>query len=435
MKVLFLTPYPPCPPRSGGQIRMYHMLRLLAERHELRLLTLVHADQAGHEHNLDYLRQICRVDAVPAPVHSLGRRLRALLFSPMPDMLLRGKTAAFASRLQSLLASERFDVVQAESIEMAQYGRQDFVPSFERKGTAADRPRFCYDAWNAEYLLQRSAFTADIRAPRRLPAAIYSLVQWRKLHRYEQRLGRQFDLLLAVSEADRQTLARLAPGLPGTVVPNGVDTGFFRRDHALAAPNLPFDPRVPFILFTGTLDFRANVDAVVWFVRSVWGNVHTRRPELRFRVVGQRPAAVRELEREPGVEIVGAVEDVRPWFAHASAYVLPMRVGGGVRLKLLETLAMELPCVTTGLGAQGVEGFVPGTHALVADEPGAFGAALERLLDESATRNEMAAAGRRLVEERYDWQRIVRRMEQAWETHRGMRAAPGEAETRPRIPR
>ncbi len=434
MKVLFLTPYPPYPPRSGGQIRMYHMLRLLAKRHQLRLLTLVHGDQAGQEHNLDHLRQICQVDVVPAPVHSLGRRLRALLFSPMPDMLLRGKTAVFASRLQSLLASERFEVVQAESIEMAQYGRQQLAPSSQRKGTAADRPLFCYDAWNAEYLLQRSAFTADIRAPRRLPAAIYSLAQWQKLYRYEQRLDCQFDLLLAVSEADRQTLAQLAPDLPGRVVPNGVDTGFFRRDHALAALNLPFDPRAPFVLFTGTLDFRANVDAVVWFVRSVWGNIHARRPQLRFRVVGQRPAAVRELAREPGVEIVGAVEDVRPWFAHASAYVLPMRVGGGVRLKLLETLAMELPCVTTGLGAQGVEGFLPGTHALVADEPGAFGAALERLLDEPATRNEMAAAGRRLVKERYDWQRIVRRMEEAWHEQRGSQPAAREVATRPYTP-
>ncbi len=431
MKVLFLTPYPPYPPRSGGQIRMYHMLRLLAERHELRLLTLVHGDQAGQEHNIELLRQICHVDAVPAPVHSLGRRLRALLFSPMPDMLLRGRTVAFASMLQSLLSSEPFDVVQAESIEMAQYGRQQFVPSSERKGTAADRPLFCYDAWNAEYLLQRSAFTADIRAPRRLPAAIYSLVQWQKLHRYEQRLGRQFDLLLAVSEADRQTLARLAPGLPGTVVPNGVDTGFFRRDHALAGPNLPFDPQAPFVLFTGTLDFRANVDAVAWFVRSVWGRLHARRPDLHFCVVGQRPAAVRELAREPGVEIVGAVEDVRPWFAHASAYVLPMRVGGGVRLKLLETLAMELPCVTTGLGAQGVEGFLPGTHALVADEPGAFGAALERLLDQPTTRYEIATAGRRLVEEHYDWQGIVRRMEEAWHEQRGLRRAAREVATRP----
>ncbi len=434
MKVLFLTPYTPYPPRSGGQIRMYHMLRLLAGRHELRLLTFVHGGQAGEEQNLDHLRQICRVDAVPAPVHSLGRRLRTLLFSPMPDMLLRGSTPAFARTLQSLFDSERFDVVQAESIEMAQYGRRHLAPSYGSKGVTANGSLFCYDAWNAEYLLQRRAFTTDIREPRRLPAAIYSLVQWQKLRRYEQRLDRHFDLVLAVSEADRQTLARLDPRLPAAVVPNGVDTHFFRREAGLAAPTLPFHPQTPFILFTGTLDFRANVDAVVWFVHSIWGKLHARRPDLRFCVVGQRPGAVRELARQPGVEIVGAVEDVRPWFAHASAYVLPMRVGGGVRLKLLETLAMELPCVTTSVGAQGVEGFMPGIHALVADEPAAFQAALERLLDAPETRHDIATAGRRLVEERYDWKGIVRRMEEAWHEHLEGNSGTGEDESRPNMP-
>ena len=416
MKILFLAPYPPYPPRSGGQIRMYQMLRLLAGHHDVYLLCFVHGEEKLAEQQLASLRQFCRVDTVAAPVHTSRRRLRTLLFSSMPDMVLRGHDPRFAAALRSLLAAERWDIVQAESIEMAQYGLNMAEGAGSARAGRRRRPLFCYDAWNAEYLLQSRAFTTDIRTPRRLPAGLYSLLQWQKLRRYEQRIGRRFDVLLAVSEADRRTLGRLAQALCSAVVPNGVDTEFYRREAGLAVPIPPHHRAELFILFTGTLDFRANVDALRWFVRSVWGKVHARRPELRFCVVGQRPvAAVRELAAEPGVRIVGAVDDIRPWFANAAAYVLPMRVGGGVRLKLLETLAMELPCVTTPLGAEGVEGFVPATHALVANDHASFQRALEQILDDPVGARALAISGRRLVEERYDWRRIVREMEQTWQ--------------------
>ena len=395
---------------------MYHMLRLLSARHELHLLTLVPAEAGDtrREHVLASLRGLCHVEAIPAPAHMLGRRLRTLALSALPDMALRGKAPRFAAALASLLAQHNFDVVQAESIEMVQYGHGGVIGGTRAPRTVAGhRPLWCYDAFNAEYLLQRRAFRAALRRIATLPAAVYSLVQWQKLRRYERGLGRGFDMALAVSERDRQTLQRLAGGLPITVVPNGVDTGFFRRV-ATAAPGPPA-AHVPFILFTGTLDFRPNIDAVTWFVRAIWPGIHARRPELRFCVVGQRPGpAVEALAVAPGVVIAGPVEDVRPWFARAEAYVLPMRVGGGVRLKLLETWAMELPCVTTTLGAEGVAGFQAGTHALVADDPQAFAASVARLLDEPALRAGLAAAGRRLVVERYDWRPIVETMERAW---------------------
>ena len=114
------------------------------------------------------------------------------------------------------------------------------------------------------------------------------------------------------------------------------------------------------------------------------------------------------------MEIVGPVADVRPWFAHAAAYVLPMRVGGGVRLKLLEAWAMEVPCVTTTLGAEGVEDFQPGRHALVADQPRDFAEQVVQLLADPALGQTLAAAGRRLVCESYDWAPIVEQMHQAW---------------------
>lgn len=416
MRILFLAPYLPFPPRGGGQQRIYHLLRGAAERHDVHLLTLIPPDlpSAQADAALAALGEFCSVEAVAAPRHTSARRLRTLIGSWQPDMVLRGASPPFAHALDALLGRFDFDVIQAESIEMAQYGRNT---TNNPTSSGRSQPLFCYDAFNAEYLLQRRAFLADLRRPRSLPLAGYSLIQWRKLLRYERGLGRRFDLLFAVSRDDRQTLARVAPGARIEVVPNGVDTEHFRRGRVDGVDAVGFQP---FLLFTGTLDFRPNVDAVTWFVRTIWPALHRRRPRLRFCVVGQRPAPqILELGRVPGVEIVGPVADIRPWFEAAAAYVLPMRIGGGVRLKLLETWSMELPCVTTTMGAEGVPELEPGRHALVADESAAFAAEVERLLDDGELARRIAAAARSLVVAAYDWRPIVTRMERAWEDRAG----------------
>jgi glycosyltransferase involved in cell wall biosynthesis len=340
----------------------------------------------------------------------------------MPDMVLRGQEPRFRAALRSLLARERFDIVQAESIEMAQYGRP-VARAGELYQRHAPMPLFCYDAFNAEYVLQRRAFLTDLRHPRKLPAAAYSLLQWRKLLRYERRLARHFDLVLAVSEPDRRILQRASPDVPIAVVPNGVDTDFFQVRHPESVHREAPDHR-PYLLFTGTLDFRPNIDAVRWFVDAIWPRVRTRSPALEFCIVGQRPAPdIMALNSRAGVRVVGPVDDVRPWFEGASAYVLPMRVGGGVRLKLLETFAMGLPCVTTSLGAEGLAGLEAGTHALVEDTPDGFAAAIERLLADRPLGLRLAQSGRRLVVQHYEWRAVVRRMEDAWNTHLAITAA------------
>ena len=419
MKILFLAPYAPFPPRGGGQQRMYHMLRLLGARHDVHLLTMApeQAADAGDTVALDPLRAYCQITTVPVPPHRVSRRLQAFVSSSLPDMVLRGAHPAFAAALARLLARHDFDVVQLESIEMAPYGRGG-----SRHVQGSHRALWSYDAFNVEYLLQRRACLTVLRRPRTWPVAFYSWVQWQKLRRFERRLATHADLILAVSDGDRHELQRLTDSrLPVVVVPNGVDTSYF-DPNALDELNPDTLPAVPYILFTGTLDFRPNVDAVQWFVRSVWSRIRAKRPDLRFLVVGQRPtASMQALRAVPGVEIVGAVEDIRPWFARAGCYILPMRIGGGVRLKLLETWAMGLPCVTTTLGSEGVAGFIPGIHALVADDAEGLAAAVELALDDQATARRLAEAGRQLVLEHYDWQPIVAGMEQVYEQFRSER--------------
>ncbi|HEU4325675.1 MAG TPA: glycosyltransferase [Roseiflexaceae bacterium] len=396
MDILILSPYPPYPPYGGGTMRIYQIVRGLAVRHRVTCLTFA-PDEAA-EHALAPLRQVCRVLTVrgPEPRSSL-RRAWTTLGSPLPDMALRNASAAYRTALADLLARERFDLIQAESIEMAGYLH-----------AGPTRSRLVLDQFNAEFVLQRRAFLADVRRPARWHAAAYSLAQWRKLARYERRVMGACDAVLAVSDDDRATLRRLAPRTPIAVVPNGVDASLFSRS-ALRA-GLCFAG--PAVVFSGTLDFRPNVDAAVWFAGAVWPQIRAARPDARLVLVGKRPApALRRLADDQTVVVVGEVPDARPYLGGAAAYIVPMRIGGGVRLKLLEALALEAPVVSTRMGAEGIAGLRDGEHCLLADQPGAFAGAVLRLIDDPALGARLGAAGRTLVAAHYDWSVIVPRLD------------------------
>jgi polysaccharide biosynthesis protein PslH len=195
-------------------------------------------------------------------------------------------------------------------------------------------------------------------------------------------------------------------------VPNGVDTREFSRAAVerleLAAP-APDEQR---IVFSGTLDFRPNVDAVTWFAQRVLPLVRVRHPRAELIVVGRRPTpALEQMAADQLITLTGEVPDARPYLAAASVYVVPMRIGGGVRLKLLEALALEAPVVCTSLGAEGVIGLQHEMHCLLADDPTGFARAVIRLLDDPELGRRLGAAGRTLVAKRYDWDEIVPRLE------------------------
>jgi glycosyltransferase involved in cell wall biosynthesis len=449
VKILILSPYPPYPPHGGGTMRIYQLVRGLAEHHDLTCLSF--APDMAAEQALAPLQRICRVVTVRGPIaRSLARRGWTTLASPLPDMALRNAAPAYSAALRALLATEQFDIVQAESIEMAGYLLQ--VKSSELSAESiAHSPGSRYtaqsselkmsnsqlvlDQFNAEYLLQKRAALASLRAGLRPPTQLrdlrsnavgiaggtYSLVQWRKLKRYERLVMRHCDAVLAVADEDRGTLLRLAPEAAIGVVPNGVDTAYFSRA-ALALNRVgPLAFSAPTLVFSGTLDFRPNVDAVTWFVREVLPRVRARRPDVRLLVVGKRPALVlQQLADQGALLLTGEVPDARPYLAGAAVYVVPMRIGGGVRLKLLEALALELPVVSTGMGAEGVAGLRPGEHCLVADDPASFAEQILRLVHDPALGARLGAAGRALVREHYDWSAIVPRLEALYQEIAGV---------------
>jgi glycosyltransferase involved in cell wall biosynthesis len=418
MKILFLTPQLPNPPHKGTTIRNFNLIKQLSRDHEIHLLSFIRS-----EDDLPWceeLRKYCRrVETVIAPAHSIARRLLAFFLSPLPDMAVRLPSAEFSEKLNAALQREDYDIIQVEGIEMARYGLEsqgyDLAGALMAgMGWSAQRDpvsRAClvFDDHNAEYVLQRRAFETDRRYPRHWARALYSWVQSRRLRRYEAAICRAAGHVIAVSERDREALRAIAPAAPVTVVPNGVDSAFFT---AMApAGGYTANPsrvrHLASLVFTGTLDFRPNIDAVTWFCQEVLPLIKKEIFHIHFYIVGKSPSReIQRLTNDAAVTVTGYVPDVRPYVAQAKVYVVPIRMGSGTKLKVLEAMAMGVPVVSTTLGAEGIA-VTPGEDILLADDPAAFAASVVDLLNNEPLRASMGRKGRVLMESRYDWQVIV----------------------------
>ncbi len=386
-----LAPQVPWPPQQGTTLRNYHIARLVARHHDVTVLAF---GQPGADVSALRHAGIEVLAVPPPPPRSLARRFRDLLTDPVPDLARRLDAPAMWSRLAEL-ARGGFDVVQVEGFEMAPYGL-----AWPRR---AGRPRLIYDAHNAEWVLQDRAWRADLARPRGWPGAGYSVLQTWKIRRYEGRLLRAADATVTVSQADAAAVGPLAPGARVLVVPNGVDTDAVRPTE----PGLEEDG---LCLFVGKMDFRPNIDAVTWFVRTAWPRVRAARPEARLAIVGRDPApAVADLAGN-GVTVTGVVADVRPWLARAAAVVVPLRIGGGTRLKVLEAMAAGKAIAATSMAVEGIH-VRDGREVRLGDTPPALADVVLALLADTAARRRLGAAARERAVAEYRWETLVPQME------------------------
>jgi sugar transferase (PEP-CTERM/EpsH1 system associated) len=401
-KILFLTPDLPYPPHQGAAIRTFNLIKNLTVRYDIHLLSFFEESNMSNE--IGPLPRYCTsIATVPPPERSNKRRALSVLLSAKPDMALRLPSNEFTNQLRIYLERERFDFVQVEAIEMAQYGlaiKEMDLPS---------APLVIFDDINAEYVLQKRAFETDLKHPSLWLGAFYSLIQWQKLRRYETEACRGMDRVVVVSEADEEALQRLLPDLQSIVVPNGVDTSYYLP----AGMEKESDTT---LVFTGKMDFRPNVDAVLWFAQKAWPLIQESIPGARFKVVGRNPhPRLHHLKGLPGITITGYVNDIRPYIAEAAVYVVPLRVGGGTRLKVLEAMSMSKAIVSTSMGCEGID-ITPEQDLLIADEPLFFAKKVVELAKDRERRRELGLAARLLVEARYDWQHITSLMEQVYES-------------------
>lgn len=380
MRVLYLTHRVPYPPDRGDKVRSHHILRRIAARHDVTLVSPV--DDPRDLDGLDVLRGICR------DVTLLGNERRSAQIRAIRS-IARGASASegyfdppgMRGVVARLADTAPFDAAWASSSAMAQ-----FLPLVRAGRTVVDVVDVDSEKWR-----QFASFSPP---PRRW---IYAL-EARRVRALEQRLDA--DDLVFVSPEEAATFAAIAPGRPVSVIPDGVDPAF------LAAPRGERPGRSE-ILFTGTMDYLPNEDAALFFLRAILPLVRREVPAASFTVVGRNPTGAlrRAASQTTGARVTGAVPDMRPHLGSADLVVVPLRMGRGVKVKMLEAMAMGLPIVASPIAVEGLA-VTPGVDVVVANSPGDFADAVVHLLRDPARAGQIGEAARRLVEGRYRWEGI-----------------------------
>lgn len=386
MRILLLTPSLPWPPMWGFNIRVLNILRELAAHNSVSLLCYGGGEPDAQAR--ETISAICdRVFIVPETGRSIRQRrlLQAgTVISPRSFHLRRYVSAEMQARLTQILRDGAYDLVQVESSAMA---------SFDFGNTP-----IVLDEHNLEYELLRRSNAVESSRIRRAFAATES----RKVEREEISTWNRVKGCVLTSEREQAVVQRAAPGVATAVVPNGVALDYFQPSAAEVTPGS--------IVFTGLMTYRPNADGVSYFIRRILPAIRASRPDAVFTAVGWGlPDDVRPLLGE-GVFHTGRVDDIRPYLAKASVVVVPLRIGSGTRLKVLEALAMAKPVVSTTVGCEGID-VSHGEHLLIADAPAAFAAAVTSLLEDPAEAAALGRRGRAMVESRYGWERSVAELE------------------------
>ncbi|HEU4386536.1 MAG TPA: glycosyltransferase family 4 protein [Blastocatellia bacterium] len=391
LRVLVFAPGTCWPPYTGAKLRTYHLVRALAASADVTFLSFRDAGEKVVEPPADLCQRIVTVSRDKG--YTASKVIRGAI-GPAPLGVLNYSTARMTERLRRLLSEADFDIVQLESSHLASY-----IPLIR---LARSRPRVVCDWHNVESeLMARYADHAPGIAHRLYGRRTAYL--WR---REERRLLNAADAHIAVTDRDReQLLAASESAARIFVVENGVDVAHYSSSTLVAAgPAAP--PVRSRIVFVGTMDYHANIDAVVPFARHIWPQLRRRHPDIQFTIIGRNPVPeVRQLASLPGVEVTGTVEEVSPYYRQALAAVVPLRVGGGSRLKILEALAAGVPVVSTPLGAEGLE-VTDGQNIRIAHSPGEMFSQLGELISDPRLRWRLAREGHALVRRRYDWSSV-----------------------------
>jgi polysaccharide biosynthesis protein PslH len=397
LSILYVSPMPASPVRFGAQARIQGLMTQLARRHDLTAVMLVDNECDAEECRGSIQAYCPDVVLVPRPYEGEGLRKRLLqLQSLASTRSWEGRSSAVPGlqlALDRVLRAKRFDLVNLEFSSLGDCRLRQAPPN-ERL------PRLVVASHNIDYELARQY----ARAARSLAHRLYAGVNWRKLRREELGTYRDADGVYLCSAEDERRLLDLIPGSQTAVIPNAADVEYYQP----RPTDPPPDGRT--IVFFGLLSYAPNVDGVIHFVEKIWPRVAEAHPEARFKIVGGSPPRSLQLLAGPRVELSGFVPDLRPDLAAAAAVVVPLRLGGGTRLKIVEAMAMGKAIVSTRLGAEGIEA-IPGRDLLIEDEPESFADAVNRLLGDHELAARIGQSARSLAVERYSWSGAAQALE------------------------
>jgi polysaccharide biosynthesis protein PslH len=403
MHILFLTQILPYPPDSGPKVKTWNVLKYLSQaNHKITLASFVREDDLPY---VNEVRNICTkvftVGIKRSRIADLGYLLRSQ-FSGRPFLVERDDLSHMRTLVSEIVNSEKVDFIHADQLTMAQYA----LP-FAKGGPGA--PKIIFDAHNAVWtIIERMTDTSSVYM--RIPLTLEA----KRVKRYEAMIVQRFDHTLAVSEQDKLALQEAVIAIdhsppngsqPIRVIPIAVDTGSLR----IASRNQDSLN----IMTMGTLYYPPNADGIRWFTNEVFPLIRTRLPGCNLTIIGKNPPQdlVKSAEESGGsINVTGYVPDLAPFFDQSALIVIPVRAGGGIRVRILEAFARGMPVVTTGVGLEGIDAR-PGVDVLVADEPEKLAEAIVGLLSDQQLQDTLAANGRKLAEEKYDWQIVLKQLE------------------------
>lgn len=403
--ILFLTQIVPYPPDAGPKIKTWNVLRFLAEKgYQITLVTFVRSFETPH---LETLRGL-GMEVLPVPIQRRriadARFLLQSYLTGQPFLIERDNLPAMRKLVGALLAERHYDVVHADQFTMPQ-----FVPLRYKD---EPHPIRIFDAHNANWsVIERSKANAPFyQKP-------FLSVEQQRLKRYEGQIVNHFECTLTVTDIDRQRLAEAAASVAA-----GADSGASRRIITIPiAVNtreiLPVKrPQASLHLLTlGTLHYQPNADGIRWFIQEVFPRIQRDLPGISLTIIGKNPPPdfIQFARQDPKIIVAGYVPDLTPYLEQSALMVIPVRAGGGMRVRILEGFARGMPMVTTTTGLEGIEAR-PGLDVLVADTPEAFAAEVTRLAQDKALQTQLSVNGRRLAEEKYDWQVVLSRLNQIY---------------------
>jgi polysaccharide biosynthesis protein PslH len=413
--ILFLTQVLPYPLDAGPKVRAYHMLRHLAGKHDVTLVSFVRADDTRE--SIDHLRGLCAgVHTVPMR-RSAWRNVRAAakgLLTNSPMVVARDEIAEMTDTLGRLAAGTRFEVIHADQLSMAGYGLFAADALARQNGRQPSRPATLLDEHNAIYLLTQRMADSETNPLRQLvirrEAGAFA--------RYEATMLAGYDAVLTVTEEDRLHLLALladaghyydaANDEKFTVIPICGDA-----EQTSVVPRTPGGP--PTILHLGTMFWPPNIQGVLWFTREVLPLVHRQAPEARLVIAGKNPPPeVVAIAADPRIEVTGYVADPAACLAASDAFIVPLHAGGGMRVKIVDAWLRGQPVVSTPVGAEGIE-WRDGENILIAGTPEAFSEATVRLLTDPVLNARLRTNGRRWAEENYSWQTVYRKVDKVYD--------------------
>jgi glycosyltransferase involved in cell wall biosynthesis len=383
MRILFLSRWFPYPPDNGSKIRIFNILKQLSRQHEVSLLTFYESSDRVNEHSLGVLKEIC-VDVQAFPYQPFRpSSFKALLgfLSREPRYLVDTYSAAMASAVEENVRMGGVGLVVVSQLGMVPYARH-----------VGGLPALLEE-------LELTSFIDSVKRGKTPQQRARSLLTWLKLVAYLRRVLPRFAGCTVVSELEKECVRKTVPGYDAVqVIPNAIDISCYEGYFGAPQPDT--------LVFSGALTYTANYDALSYFLKDIYPLILQTVPNATLRVTGRTDGVdLASLPNYSGVQYMGYVDDIRPVVAQSWVSVVPLRVGGGTRLKILESMALGTPVVSTSKGVEGLE-VTDGDNVLIADSPNEFSAKVVALLRLKELRSRLAAGGRRLVEARYDWRTI-----------------------------